>query len=171
MDFDVSIVSEKLGMMPSRKCRLSETRINPITQKQNCGYWEIRTEEFETFDSKDIQDALHKLLHQKYDTIKTILMRYQGTAMFRFFVEADPSNPPALLFQEDFICDINRINAALDIVLDIQYVYLDELEQYDLAELEEGQTIVIRKEQNEDLVRISPTAFSQRKLSICNEDN
>jgi hypothetical protein len=144
-DFDVNIISQSLGIEPTEAKRLSETRINPITKHRNCGYWRIETRKFMTFDSKEVQDALLDLLSEKMNAIRDVFAEYQGTAIFRFFIEAEPSNEPVIMFNEDFINATSQLNAKLDVVIDIPFYYSDELEVGSLHDIENNQTIVIRK--------------------------
>jgi len=120
-DFDVSIITQRLGIEPTESKRLYETRINPTTKRHNCGYWRIMTKEFKTFDSMEIQKALQTLIAGKEDAINEIIAEYQGTVIFRFFIKAYPGDEPALMFSEDFVYIVNQLNAKLDVLVDIPF--------------------------------------------------
>lgn len=117
MDFDMNAISEYIGLSPSSSQRMSETRINPITKKHNCGFWTIDTNALETYDSSEAQQALYEMTHPYIDKIAEALHAHKGESIYRFVIKTKENEFPALMFESAFLSDIYFLGAKLDIVI------------------------------------------------------
>jgi hypothetical protein len=116
-DLDMQNITEIVGLYPSDSKRMSSTRINPISGIHNCGFWEVQTSEIESYDSVEAQNILLSLTHNYLDKIKHVIETYNGEVIYRFFIWIDGDDFPALMFSENFLADVNYLNAKLDVVL------------------------------------------------------
>ena len=121
VDFDVNIVTTRLGMSPYRAKRMSECRFNVLEQKQNPGYWEIRTEKIvaEEFDAEQSVHDLCALVKPIKSEIEAILNKYPGEAIFRLNVKIEEiGSIPAIVFLPEDLELISSMGAKLDIIVD-----------------------------------------------------
>lgn len=116
-DFDVRIVSDSLRLIPTDLKRMSETVINPITKKHNCGFWEIETHPIETYDCYEVQQRLYQMTHDYIGELNRVILAYKGESIYRFIVEVSNKEFPALMFEEDFLADVNYLKSKIDVVL------------------------------------------------------
>ena len=116
-DLDMQDITDKIKLDPSSFQRRSNCRINPITKKQNLGFWEIQTDEIKTYDSVDVQNILLLLTHKNLENIRHVVDKYNCEVIYRFFVYTFNNEFPALMFTEELLKDINYLKAKLDVVI------------------------------------------------------
>jgi len=115
-DFDINLVTEALGLVPTFSKRMAETRINAITKNNNCGFWEIETCPIETYDSYKVQQRLYQMTHAYIGELKRIIKEYKGESIYRFIVEVSDEFP-ALMFEEWLLADANYLKSKIDVVI------------------------------------------------------
>ena len=59
-NFDVDTITQVVGIRPFKCMNKTQTRINPITNQHNPGFWTIRSRTFSEFDVKQ------EILKEKY---------------------------------------------------------------------------------------------------------
>lgn len=122
-DFDVNHITQLLGILPDDCKRMGETRINPITQKHNPGYWTLKTETFYDYDIDKAVQAMITKIKEHLLQIRTICIENDGEAIFDIVPSFDPSNKPAIYFNRDFLDIVDYLNATIDIDM---YVLSDD---------------------------------------------
>ena len=114
-DFDIENINELVQLLPSVSKRISSSNLNPINRMHNSGFLEIQSDEIESYDVVDAQNALLSLTHNHLDNIKHAIEKYDGEAII-VFISINEDNFPALMFDEEFLSDVNYLNSKLDIV-------------------------------------------------------
>lgn len=116
-DFDVYSITEQLGVIPT-DCKIrKETRISPLTNKYNEGFWTLRTEEKNETDLQSVLSELIKIISGKLSRIKKICDKNNGSVIFDIVTSFDCVNTPALYFEREFLDIVNYLNATIQIDL------------------------------------------------------
>jgi len=114
-DFDVNEITRLIKIEPSEcKCRW-ETRISPLTNKQNEGFWTLKSKEKSEWDLKIILEDLLIMFKHKLKEIKDICDEQNGSVIFDIIPSFTPENKPALYFERDFLDIVDYLNATIQI--------------------------------------------------------
>lgn len=114
-DFDVSSISQRLGI-ESADCKMrKETKISPLTNKHIEGFWTLKTEERKETDLKVVLNELMGKIACRLSEIKKICDENQGTVIFDIVPFFDSNNKPALYFEKDFLDVVHYLNATIQI--------------------------------------------------------
>ena len=116
-DFDVYSITKKLGITPTECKMRNETRISPLTNKNNEGFWTIRTEEFKECDIRIVLDELIKKIINKLPEIKKICNENSGIVIFDIIPYFHRKSTPSLYFDRDFLNVVNYLNATIHVDL------------------------------------------------------
>lgn len=81
----------------------SETRINPLTNQQNPGYWELKTGYITSDNFKTIEDLLFDRIRSKIDKIKEVLSKGNGEALFWIVPSVRNKEFPDVSISREFI--------------------------------------------------------------------
>ncbi len=119
-DFDVYSITERLGIQPTN-CKLrTETLVSPLTNKYNEGFWTLKTEEKEEWDSKVVLDELMEKIIDKLPEIKKICDENAGTVTFDIVPCFHNNSKPALYFERDFLDVVNYLDGTIQIDLYVE---------------------------------------------------
>jgi glutamate-1-semialdehyde aminotransferase len=116
-DYDVSGISNIIGLESSEYKNRSDTTINPITKEHNCAYWVVETETIETYDSEVLQMLIQKKTYNKINEIKSIADKNNGEIIYRLIVNVVNNETPTIMFERDFLNDVNYLNSKIDILM------------------------------------------------------
>lgn len=94
----------------------SKNRVNPITKEKNDGYWRYKFSEIETYDSKDIQNAILNVLNGHHNEFEQVAEKFNSKLIVRIYANITDENP-ALMFENEFLKVICDLNGTLDIVI------------------------------------------------------
>lgn len=114
-DFNVYSISKTINIAASECKNRNETRINPITKQQNCGFWSIETECIETYDLKEALEKILNKIEGSIAEIKKILIDNNGVAIFHIVPTIKKNRVPALYFERKFLDAVDMLNAEIDI--------------------------------------------------------
>lgn len=113
-DYDVYQISNKLGITCDKCKNKSETRINPLTNQQNPGYWELKTGYITSDNFKTIEDLLFDRIRSKIDKIKEVLSKGNGEALFWIVPTVRNKEFPDVSISREFIQIAAQLNARID---------------------------------------------------------
>ena len=132
-DFDVQQVSDLLGLQPAEQRRQGCTRLNPVTGKQNPGYWIYRSEGYRSFECGPFFQKLSSFLLRHEQNLKTVCALYAPCEIYlHLFIEVNREGeypvvrlPPALLRQ------LGELGVTLDIVTENNYETPEDKKEFE----------------------------------------
>ena len=113
-DYDVYTISKVLNIEPTSCQRKHETRISPITNKQNPGFWTLSSCHYESWE---LDDALTEIIHEiedKIEPIKKICEMNSGKVKFSFVCIFTSESVPCLYFDQRFLDIVHRLGADIE---------------------------------------------------------
>jgi len=114
-DFDVNEITRKTGMNPTDCKNRSETRFNPLTNKNNEGYWTLQSRVHNEYDVKIVIDEFIPLFVDHLSEIKAICDTNNGEVKFSIVPSFSSNKTPAIYFERDFLDIVHYLNASIEI--------------------------------------------------------
>jgi len=123
-NFDVDTITQVVGIRPFKCMNKTQTRINPITNQHNPGFWTIRSRTFSEFDVKQAIDDLLSNIERKISLIKEICSENKGNVVFEIVPSFYYNAKPAIYFNRQFLKVVEELEAEIELdmyVLGEQY--------------------------------------------------
>ena len=123
-NFDVDTITQVVGIRPFKCMNKNQTRINPITNQNNPGFWTIRSRTFSEFDVKQAIDDLLSNIERKISLIKEICSENKGNVVFEIVPSFYYNAKPAIYFNRQFLKVVEELEAEIELdmyVLGEQY--------------------------------------------------
>ncbi|MER2122045.1 MAG: DUF4279 domain-containing protein [Solibacillus sp.] len=117
-DFPVEVVTEMLGIKPTRILRMGE-RINDV-RKRSFTSWQYESETLETLDVDDVLIPILNVFQEKTDSINLIKKELKLNVKVALVITMIDGFTPGLVIYPEFSKFASDINAFIDIDM---YVY------------------------------------------------
>lgn len=117
-DFPVEVVTEMLGIKPTRILRMGE-RINDV-RKRSFTSWQYESETLETLDVDDVLIPILNVFQEKTDLINLIKKELKLNVKVSLVITMIDGFTPGLVIYPEFSKFASDINAFIDIDM---YVY------------------------------------------------
>lgn len=116
-DFPIEQIDTLLGLHPSESKRQSQTRVNPLTKKNNPGFWVYRTKTVSSFDLRPLLQEIDNFLIEHASELHHIIQLYSPCCvLLRYRVSVRQENEyPVIRFNPEMLQRISSLNASIDI--------------------------------------------------------
>lgn len=131
-DFQMDSLNDLIGLQATDVKLQSETRINPLTHKQNPGYWAYYTKRFSTFDCAPFLMSLNQLLISHAQGFRRALEQHQPGEIYiyiRVLVQQEDQYPSIRLTPQ-LLSTVLSLNAFLDIIVENDYTTEDFITEF-----------------------------------------
>jgi len=118
-DYNVEQITEYLNIKPVSYKNKKDAFINPITKKQNEGYWEIETGKYDDLGIEDVLEEMKNIIFPVKDKIKKILSENDGTIFFTLVVwtNSESKQMPYPYFDKKFLKLVHELNGEIRVIL------------------------------------------------------
>lgn len=93
----------------------SQTRINPLSNQSNQGFWTFRSEVIIDFDVKKALDELISKFEDKTEIIKEICSENKGNIYIDIVPTFNCNDNPAVYFDKRFLKFVNELDAEIEL--------------------------------------------------------
>lgn len=114
-DFDVNIITDMIDVQPYECKTKSQTRINPLSNQSNQGFWTFRSEVIIDFDVKKALDELISKFEDKTEIIKEICSENKGNIYIDIVPTFNCNDTPAVYFDKRFLKFVNELDAEIEL--------------------------------------------------------
>lgn len=122
-DFPMDSLNELIGLQAAEMKRQSKTRINPLTHKQNPGYWSYYTERVSSFDCAPFFSSLNRMLMAHAQGLRQAIEQHQPGEIYiciQVLVQQEDEYP-SIRLSPQLLSTISSLNAFLDIIVENDY--------------------------------------------------
>ena len=116
-NYNVYEISNVIGIQPTTVKRKNDTRVNPLTQENNPGFWTLKSDTFCGYDMKIATNNLIYQIKDKIQLINELCEANQGKVVFDVVASFYVNEEPAIYFERDFIELIHYLNAEIQLDL------------------------------------------------------
>ena len=114
-DFDVNIITDMIDVQPYECKTKSQTRINPLSNQSNQGFWTFRSEVIIDFDVKKALDELISKFEDKTEIIKEICSENKGNIYIDIVPTFNCNDTPDVYFDKRFLKFVNELDAEIEL--------------------------------------------------------
>lgn len=119
-DFPIEQVNELLEIEPTISSRQAETRINPVTKKNNPGFWLYQTEAISSFDFEPLLLEIEHFLEVHSLRLEKVIQQCLPSSLIlriKILVRQEDEYP-AIYFYPKILQLFSSLNISLEIVIE-----------------------------------------------------
>ena len=123
-DFPVEHINGLLGLDPTESLRQSQTRTNPITGKNNPGFWLFKTKEISSFDVEPLLLMIERFLVTHSSGLHQVIQQYSPCCFIlsiRVLIHQEEEYP-AIRFNPGLLQLLSSMNVTIDIEVENDYL-------------------------------------------------
>lgn len=123
-DFHIDELDEIFNLHPTDSLRFSQTRINPISQKHNYGYWLIRSSCKSCFDCESLLGEVEIFIKNNALSFQKMIRDYRPCySMLRIIVQVNQENEyPVIRINPEMSSLLSSIGMSIDIDIENSYI-------------------------------------------------
>lgn len=124
-DFPMEQIDLLMGVSATESMRQFETRINPMTNQHNDGYWTYRTDSCATYSINLLSNVVSKFFLEHSEGIWQVKQIHTPTnIILRFHISIKCQDEyPSILITPDLLQIVTNFDTSIDIVIDNDYHY------------------------------------------------
>ena len=114
----IDALNEIIGLQATEAAPRSAMRINPLTGKQNPGYWIYKLPPLRDFDSMDLTEQLNMVLTEHETGFRKAMQKYEPAELIlRFYTEAQEARQfPSVSLSSDMIRTAASLGARVEVI-------------------------------------------------------
>lgn len=114
----IDALNEIIGLQATEAAPRSAMRINPLTGKQNPGYWIYKLPPMWDFDSMDLTEQLNMVLTEHETGFRKAMQKYEPAELIlRFYTEAQEARQfPSVSLSSDMIRTAASLGARVEVI-------------------------------------------------------
>ena len=114
----IDALNEIIGLQATEAAPRSAMRINPLTGKQNPGYWIYKLPPMRDFDSMDLTEQLNMVLTEHETGFRKAMQKYEPAELIlRFYTEAQEARQfPSVSLSSDRIRTAASLGARVEVI-------------------------------------------------------
>lgn len=123
-DFPIEQVNARLGLNPTESKRQFQTRINPMTQEKNPGFWLFQTEVISSFDIKPLLQMIDNFLSAHSTGLHEVIQQYSPSCFIlriRVLVQQEDEYP-SIRLDPEILQRLSSFNASIEIDVDNDFI-------------------------------------------------
>ena len=124
LDFDMNKLNEIIGVNACEIRKMSEMRINPVTNKKNPGYWSYLTNKYCSFDCNLLFEEIDNLLSLHKKEFAHVLQQYKPSELLVhiWILVQQEGEFPIIRFSPQILSTLSSLGAILDINVSNDYI-------------------------------------------------